>query len=395
MLNPILMKLLFLKLSLFLLLSSAQSQGIEFYHGSWEEALVEAQKKDKIIFVDAYAKWCGPCKKMAREVFTQEKVGKFFNDNFINLKLDMEEKEGLSFGRNYPISAFPTLFFLDSDGNILKKSVGGKQAEQLLSLANNAIKSYDRSDQYAEQYEAGERDYDLVLNYIKELNKVGKPSLKIANDYLADAPDISDSQKALFLLEAVLEADSKLFEELVSLRDEAIKISDEEAYETVVANAAMRTVEKAVEYDYADLVDDAIKQFNAAKIGDAKRFEREAYIYYHALMGQYDQWKELSEKFLKKYGKKNPVIFREHLSQIKKYFSFEDASKAYSYELCDKLIKYEATDENYMLYTRMLMNDKEFEKAYRLCKEAVKRFEDSPIHSQFAQMLDFLEKYGD
>ena len=73
-----------------------KAQGIEFFKGTWEEALAEASAKEKLIFVDAYAVWCGPCKRMAKNVFTQDKVGEFFNKNFVNMKIDMEKKH--SFG---------------------------------------------------------------------------------------------------------------------------------------------------------------------------------------------------------------------------------------------------------------------------------------------------------
>jgi len=163
--------------------TSVFSQGIEFFHGEWKDALAEAEKTEKLVFVDAYAQWCGPCKRMAREVFTQAEVGDFFNANFINLKLDMETPDGRDFGTKFPVSAYPTLFFLNGDGEIVKKVTGGKQAEDLIALGQTAIKSYDRSGDYVEKYEAGDRSYDLVYNYVKELNKVSKPSLKISNDY--------------------------------------------------------------------------------------------------------------------------------------------------------------------------------------------------------------------
>ena len=75
--------------------STCIAQGIEFAHGStWKEILAKAEKEDKLIFVDAYAEWCGPCKKMAKDVFTQKEVGGYFNANFVNVKMDMEAGEG-------------------------------------------------------------------------------------------------------------------------------------------------------------------------------------------------------------------------------------------------------------------------------------------------------------
>ena len=70
------------------------AQGIEFEHGTLEEALVKAKKENKIIFMDCYTTWCGPCKYLAKNVFTQKEVGYFFNKNFVNVKMDMESEAG-------------------------------------------------------------------------------------------------------------------------------------------------------------------------------------------------------------------------------------------------------------------------------------------------------------
>jgi len=65
------------------------SQGIEFFHGDWKDALAKAESEGKMLFVDAYTTWCGPCKKMASVVFPDPKVGAFFNEQFINIKIDI------------------------------------------------------------------------------------------------------------------------------------------------------------------------------------------------------------------------------------------------------------------------------------------------------------------
>ena len=60
-----------------------ETDGIQFFTGTWDEALEKAKEENKLIFLDAYASWCGPCKRMSKSVFTDEKVGEFFNANFI------------------------------------------------------------------------------------------------------------------------------------------------------------------------------------------------------------------------------------------------------------------------------------------------------------------------
>ena len=75
------------------LYAQENTTGISFFKGTFEEALVKAKQENKPLFVDFYAVWCVPCKKMAKTVFTQEAVGKYFNEHFISLQLDAEKGE--------------------------------------------------------------------------------------------------------------------------------------------------------------------------------------------------------------------------------------------------------------------------------------------------------------
>lgn len=75
----------------------ATGQGINFFRGSFEEALKKAQQENKQIFVDVYTSWCGPCKMMAKEVFTRSDVGSFFNTHFVSLQLDAEKEKTSGF----------------------------------------------------------------------------------------------------------------------------------------------------------------------------------------------------------------------------------------------------------------------------------------------------------
>jgi thiol-disulfide isomerase/thioredoxin len=130
-------KLLFLTF-LFSLSLSSFAQGIEFFHGTWEEALVKSETEGKLIFVDAYTTWCGPCKKMSANVFPAAEVGEVFNANFINVKLDMEKAESVSFRRVHSVRAYPTLFWINGKDEVVHTSVGGKQVASLITVANAA-----------------------------------------------------------------------------------------------------------------------------------------------------------------------------------------------------------------------------------------------------------------
>ncbi|MFN5912607.1 MAG: thioredoxin family protein [Bacteroidota bacterium] len=118
---------------------TAQAEaGIKFKTIPLEKAKEMAAEKDKLIFIDAYTSWCGPCKRMAATSFQEAEVGKIFNDRFVNLKIDMEQDaDGPEVARLYKVRAYPTLLVIDSKGKLIKQGVGFMTADQLIAFANS------------------------------------------------------------------------------------------------------------------------------------------------------------------------------------------------------------------------------------------------------------------
>lgn len=120
--------------------SKVADTGIQFTSGKWADILKKAKAENKIIFFDAYTTWCGPCKLMQKNVFTRADVGEVFNKNFINVKVDMESGEGPMLAKKYPLEGYPTLFFIDSDGKLIKEHLGAPTAETLIKIGKNLAK---------------------------------------------------------------------------------------------------------------------------------------------------------------------------------------------------------------------------------------------------------------
>ena len=111
-----------------------EDTGIKFETGTWAEVLALAKEQNKPIFVDAYATWCGPCKWMAKNTFTDEKVGAFVNENFIPYKMDLEKGEGIEFAKVNMVRAYPTVLFFNAQGEGIHRGLGAKNAELFLKL---------------------------------------------------------------------------------------------------------------------------------------------------------------------------------------------------------------------------------------------------------------------
>lgn len=120
--------------------SDKAEKGIQFTEGNWSAILKKAKQENKIIFFDAYTTWCGPCKLLQKNVFTREDVAQVFNDKFINVKFDMESGEGPALAKKYPIEGYPTLFFINSKGKVVKQLLGYQKPEDLIKAAKSLQK---------------------------------------------------------------------------------------------------------------------------------------------------------------------------------------------------------------------------------------------------------------
>lgn len=159
--------------------------GIYFDELSFEEALEKAKKSNKLLFVDCYTSWCGPCKMLARDVFTDSEVGDYFNEHFISLKVDCEKGEGPQLRERFGVSAFPTLLFLNGDGELVNKMIGASKQPVFLQKVKEGLDPKNSLFAKAKAYEAGNRDRAFVLDLIasyknqQEYIKVREVSLEL------------------------------------------------------------------------------------------------------------------------------------------------------------------------------------------------------------------------
>jgi len=159
---------------------------VNFLSENFRSVLTEAKRVNKPVFIDVYTVWCGPCKVMRKEAFTNTKVGSFLNQNFVCYAIDAEKGEGITIAKEYGVNSYPTLLFILPDGTLIQKTTGYNGIDPLLAEAKKALSILEDKKSlsfYKQQFDAGERSNDFLLNYIEKCNSLELPTSPVLETY--------------------------------------------------------------------------------------------------------------------------------------------------------------------------------------------------------------------
>ncbi len=363
----------------FLFSTQSIGQGIDFFHGTWDEAMEMAKQDGKVIFVDAYTTWCGPCKRMARNTFPDPKVGEFFNANFVNMKIDMEKPTGRKFQQKYPVQAFPTLYWIGPDGETVHRQKGAQDAVNFLKLGKHVVSKVDFSKDFAEEYESGNREPQLIYDYVKALNKSNKSSAAIANEYIRSQDDLSTDFNLNFIFEAVTEADSRIFDLLVANKSAIVALNSKDAVDEKILKAADATVKKAVEFEAEGLLDEAKSKVKANVPKKYAGFALESDLYFHKAQGNSDQYRKCCKEYAKKQIGNDAKGLHDLALSLYESFNYDtDAMKD-----AEKFAKKAAENGNemnfYITYATILDNNGKQDLAVKSAEQALSLAENDRI----------------
>lgn len=143
--------------SICLLLASGSyaQEGVRFFGGTLEEALQEARAQKKMLFIDAYTSWCGPCRWMSESEFTKPYAGAFFNKHFVNFKIDVEKGDGPAFAEKYAIHGYPTFVVLNSDGSLRHRVLGADTLHLFIPMVEKGLNRKTSYGYLQEKYRQG------------------------------------------------------------------------------------------------------------------------------------------------------------------------------------------------------------------------------------------------
>lgn len=281
-------KILYLLIILSFSSYGSVNKGIEFIEGSWSEILNEAKKQNKLIFIDIYTTWCGPCKMMSAKVFTVNIIGEKFNESFVNFKIDAEKGEGIELAKKYAIAAYPTYLFVNGNGDLVYRAMGAMPAEKFIVEADKALlagKTFKSSDELEKEFKAGKRDPEFLYEYMKRISLNGGENVALLDEYLKAIPASQyKTEKVLALIaENIGTIESKAF---IILRDALdrylnMTVSQQKYVLNGLSKAKRNTFKKAVDSRDKALLErliDSVRATSYSEVGfeaEEKQFRLE------------------------------------------------------------------------------------------------------------------------
>jgi len=251
--------LLFLTLSLNIL---AQDREIEYRDLTFSEALTAADEENKPIFMDCYTTWCGPCKWMAANIFTNNEVADFYNKNFVCVKFDMEKGEGIELAKEFKIRAYPTLLFVDANRELVMKQIGApRDPETYINLGENA-----RSEDYnlialVKNVNDNLSDASYMAKYFEVMASADMVDPEITDLYFSETPkdEWLKEENVEILTHIEHDIEGEMFQDILARSEEYIAVNPnmEQVIGYSIGNALLSTAysrEENAEKDYLSLL---------------------------------------------------------------------------------------------------------------------------------------------
>ena len=267
------MKKLIVLIAIFTFLNNvnAQNRSIQFETKTWVEILQKAKIENKIIFLDAYTSWCSPCKWMSNVVFTSDTVADFYNQNFVCAKIDMEKGEGVDLAKKYNVSSYPSFLFINSDGVILNKSIGGRPATEFIKLGKESLNTEEQIPSYVNRFNAGDLSLAFIKKYLEKLYRAEMETSEILDKYTKSIPqiDLIKRENWTLLNTYLTNCDSDELKYVISNYSKFIEIYTKDSVDNFIEGVYLTDIYKSV---YIKEINEVL--FNETKI----KIQNSAYV---------------------------------------------------------------------------------------------------------------------
>ncbi|MCT4587692.1 MAG: thioredoxin family protein [Carboxylicivirga sp.] len=161
---------------------------LSYNKNRFKSLLQESEKENKLIFIYFTSKGCGPCKSFEKKVFTDTTVINLFVNNFINAKVNWENKQPF-LNKKYLINGFPQFVFVDHKGKVVHHMRYYMEKEEFLQVGEQALSENDNFIAWKSQIENDNYSYEVVSKYLRAIER---PRSFMDSDFKCESQNILD-----------------------------------------------------------------------------------------------------------------------------------------------------------------------------------------------------------
>jgi thiol-disulfide isomerase/thioredoxin len=363
------MKRVYVFATLALILAATVGQGqnrsIRFSEKKWTEILAQAGAEKKLVFLDAYASWCGPCKWMAANMFTNDTIADFFNRSFVCASIDMEKGEGINLSKTYKIKAYPSLLFISPDGQVVHKRVGApRKTQDYINMGLIAMNPDEGYAAYAKRYSNGETDPLFIRNYLQRLTEAYENPADVLTRYFQTQKDedLFSRINWSIIYSFVGDPDSRAFVFLVKNQQKFGSLYSKDSVDSKISEVYTRALMQYSRNNSGANADyDALKQkvLNSGYPG-AEKIVFTSDLNNCLSQHQTDKYLTLAAQNADKYYGNDYMMLNNTAKTVLQLTARVDSAKARTYlekalSWADKSVSIKATCENYDTRAQILL----------------------------------------
>ncbi|SMO75155.1 Thioredoxin [Chryseobacterium rhizoplanae] len=390
------MKKIISGISIFCAIAISAQEAIQFQELPFKDIIAKAKKEKKLVFIDAYASWCGPCKMMEKNVFTQKSVSDYYNTNFINARFDMEKGEGRDIASKFGVRSYPTYLFLNGEGEIVSRNTGYMEESMFVAMAQDINSPGNKKGSLKDRFASGDKDPEFLTNIMKlNANTDYDFAKKASERYFQNKKKTEELTKDEigFLLYFVKSSEDPNYTVFASRKAEIIKFLPEETYNEFDAQLKLgKVVEQSIDDKNKKINDDYFLKTAEPLVGKEAALKKlnQTKLSYYEQNSNFPEYEKAALDYYKNSDSFDPNellraawIFADH---VKTPSSLKKAT-----EWAEKSVMRSETSENTYILAKLynLTGNKEMAKNYAEMSKnmAVQGNKDSQLADELLKQI--------
>lgn len=373
-------------------------KGVQYFQGSWKETQIAARQQKHIVFVEIYAENYAPS-RLLNDLLMEKSVAEYYNQHFINYRVDINSVIGNEFIKNYKVAAAGELLFFAPNGKIISHQAGATSAAQLNAIARSVIKqTMIDLNTMQEQYNKGFRSTDFLYDFAYQLRENNRPNDEVVANYIKKeklANHCTDTKDLRFVYDFSTDLRTDAMDVLLKNKSTFERTFGKENIDKKITTAATTAAENAKTTKDAELLNKACEVVEKSKISNAKDLLfKMKWDYFETTKDNKSQVKLITE-YMNGYAGYDSEVYYQKAIQLMYAAKSNIQDWKTAQKWFEKSITLDAGYQNQKDYARLLIKLGDSTKAKQMLTQALNAGRSKGIDCSEGQLLlETLSKYS-